>query len=212
MTDDLRHQTIGAFLDALAGPSSTPGGGAAAALAGAMGAALVSMVANLTIGRPKYAAVEEEMQHILAAAEAARVELTALAELDARVFDRVMEAYRLPKETEEQKARRQEAIQAALKEATEVPLRVAEEAVRVLELAHKAAEKGNVNVISDAGAGAVLADAALETAALNVAINVALIKDARFVEEAQRRLEAYRAQRDAIKPRVLHTVSARTGS
>ncbi len=212
MTEDFRSQTIGTFLDELASSASTPGGGAASALAGAMGAALVSMVANLTIGRPKYAAVEEDMRRLLATAEAARVELTTLAALDARVFDQVMAAYRLPKETEEQKAQRRGAIQTALKEATQIPLRVAEQAVLVLELACEVAEKGNVNVISDAGAGAVLADAALETAALNVAINLALIKDEAFVEEAKQRLEGYRARRDELKPRALATVSERMGA
>ncbi len=207
----MRTQPVGTFLDELAGSSSTPGGGAASGLAGAMGAALVAMVANLTVGRKKYAGVEEEMRRLLTEAEAARAELTKLADLDAEVFNRVMEAYRMPKGTEAERAERAQAIQAALKDATQVPLRVAEQAVRVLALAQQAAEKGNVNVISDAGAGAVLADAALETAALNVAINLALIEDETFVREARRRLEACRAERDRLKGPTLEAVHARLG-
>ncbi|MDQ7031027.1 MAG: cyclodeaminase/cyclohydrolase family protein [Ardenticatenia bacterium] len=207
----MRTQTVGTFLDELASANSAPGGGAASALAGAMGAALVAMVAQLTLGRKKYAQVEDEMRRLLARAEAARAELTKLADLDAEVFNRVMEAYRMPKGTEVERAERARAIQAALKDATHVPLRVAEQAVHVLALAQEAADKGNVNVISDAGAGVVLADAALEMAALNVAINLALIEDEEFSREARRQLEAYRAERDRLKAPVLETVYRRIG-
>ncbi|RME11435.1 MAG: methenyltetrahydrofolate cyclohydrolase [Ardenticatenia bacterium] len=204
-----REQTIGTFLDALASDAPAPGGGAAAGLAGAMGAALISMVTNLTIGRKKYADVEEEMKAIREQAEAIRVELTALAELDAQVFERVMEAYRLPRETDEQKAARKQAIREALKEATEVPLRMAEQAARLFELAVPLAEKGNKNAISDAGAGVQLANAAFETALLNVAINLSLLDDEAFAAQVRERVEALRAVQAECKDKAVETVYRR---
>ncbi|GAP63401.1 hypothetical protein ARMA_1824 [Ardenticatena maritima] len=204
-----REQTIGTFLDALASDAPAPGGGAAAGLAGAMGAALISMVTNLTIGRKKYADVEEEMKAIREQAEAIRVELTALAELDAQVFERVMEAYRLPRETDEQKAARKQAIREALKEATEVPLRMAEQAARLFELAVPLAEKGNKNAISDAGAGVQLANAAFETALLNVAINLSLLDDEAFAAQVRERVEALRAVQAEYKDKAVETVYRR---
>nr|WP_290668830.1 cyclodeaminase/cyclohydrolase family protein [Ardenticatena sp.] len=204
-----REQTIGTFLDALASDVPAPGGGAAAGLAGAMGAALISMVTNLTIGRKKYADIEEEMKAIREQAEAIRVELTALADLDAQVFERVMEAYRLPRETDEQKAARQAAIREALKEATEVPLRMAEQAARLFELAVPLAEKGNKNAISDAGAGVQLANAAFETALLNVAINLSLLDDEVFAAHVRERVDALRAVQAACKDKAVETVYQR---
>jgi formiminotetrahydrofolate cyclodeaminase len=139
------------FLDALASSGATPGGGSAAAIIGAMGAALVSMVCNLTIGKKKYAEVEGEMKNVLAKAEALRVKLTGMIEDDVQAFDAVMGAYGMAKETDAEKEVREKAIQAALKQATEVPLRCCHAAREVIDLAAIASDKGNLNVISDAG-------------------------------------------------------------
>jgi len=170
------------FLDALASQSATPGGGSAAAIIGAMGAALVSMVCNLTIGKKKYAEVEAEMKEVLARAEALRHKLTGMIEDDVKAFDAVMGAYGMAKETDQEKAARGEAIQAALKQATDVPLRCCHAAREVIDLAAIVSDKGNLNVISDAGVGALAAYAALRSAALNVFTNARVITDKTFAE------------------------------
>ena len=184
-----KSQTIRAFLDELASESPTPGGGGAAAATGAMGAALVSMVCNLTIGKEKFAAVETRMKDILAKAEALRVKLTDLMAEDVAAFDAVMAAYRLPKDTPDDKTARSAAIQEAAKTAALTPLATARSCAEVIELAQSAAELGNPNVLSDAGVAALCAQAGLKGAALNVFINLGMIKDQTFVSQCQAELE-----------------------
>jgi formiminotetrahydrofolate cyclodeaminase len=178
----IKDTEVESFLDALASQSATPGGGSAAAILGAMGAALVSMMCNLTIGKKKYADVEGEMKEVLAKAEALRSKLTAMIEDDVKAFDAVMGAYGMAKETDADKAARERAIQSALKQATDVPLRCCHAAREVIDLAAIASDKGNLNVISDAGVGALAAYAALRSAALNVFTNVRVITDKTFAE------------------------------
>jgi formiminotetrahydrofolate cyclodeaminase len=182
MTDQIKDTAVQSFLETLASQAATPGGGSAAAIIGAMGAALVSMVCNLTIGKKKYAEVEDEMKQVLGKAESLRRRLTAMIEDDVQAFDKVMGAYGLPKESADDKARREQAIQAALKLATDVPLRCCHAAREVIELAGIAADKGNLNVISDAGVGVLAANAALRSAALNVWTNAKMITDRTFAE------------------------------
>ncbi|MBI3244672.1 MAG: glutamate formimidoyltransferase [Chloroflexi bacterium] len=165
------------FLNAIAAGTATPGGGAAGAYAGAMAAALVAMVGRVTVGKKKYAEVEAEMQEMITAAEKLRADLTAAVAADIEAFEAVMAAYKLPKATEAEVAARGEAIERANHGATAVPLRVARDATSVLGLAALAAEKANVNAISDAGSAANMAIASLRAAALNVRINAAGIKD-----------------------------------
>ncbi|HTP37843.1 MAG TPA: cyclodeaminase/cyclohydrolase family protein, partial [Methyloceanibacter sp.] len=141
----IKEKAVDDFLDALASSSATPGGGSAAAILGAMGAALVSMVCNLTIGKKKYADVEGEMKDVLGKAETLRHRLTGMIEDDVKAFDMVMGAYGMAKETDAEKVAREKAIQAALKQATEVPLACARVAREVIELAGIAADKGNLN-------------------------------------------------------------------
>lgn len=179
---EIKDQSIQSFLDELASKNATPGGGSAAALMGAQGAALVSMVCHLTIGKPKFAEVEAEMQKILAEAETLRVELTSLIQQDIETFNRLMSKYAMPKETDEQKIARSEAIQSILKEATGVPLQCVRACLRVIELSKFAAENGNPGVVSDAGAAVMCAHGGLKTSALNVYINVGSIKDSAFTE------------------------------
>ena len=177
----LTEKTISKFLDELASNSPAPGGGSVAALSGALGAALISMVCNLTIGKKKYLTVENEMRHILEQSEQLRKTFTASIVQDTDAFNKVMEAYGLPKEMENQKALRSAAIQGATKEAALVPLQVMNHVIDALALAKIAAEKGNIGCISDAGASAVMLHAASESAALNVQINLKSIKDTDFV-------------------------------
>ncbi len=179
----MEKQSITAFLDALAGDSATPGGGGVAALNGAMGAALVSMVCRLTIGRKKYAEYDAEMRDILEKSEALRAKLTALMAADVAAFDGVMAAFGMPKDTDAEKSARRQAIQSALKEATRVPLETARACAAVISLAKPVAEKGNANAASDAGSAAQSALAGLNSAALNVKINLASLKDETFVAE-----------------------------
>ncbi len=178
----IKDTAVEPFLDALASQAATPGGGSAAAIIGAMGAALVSMVCNLTIGKKKYAEVEGEMKDVLAKSKALRLKLTGMIEDDVKAFDAVMAAYGMPKETDAEKGAREKAIQAALKQATDVPLRCCHAAREVIDLAAIASDKGNLNVISDAGVAVLAAYAALRSAALNVFTNARMITDKTFAE------------------------------
>ena len=166
------------FLDELAAGTPTPGGGSAAAYAAAMAAALVGMVARLTIGKKKYAAVEERMQAISARSDALVASLSGAVERDAQAFEAVLSATRLPKETEPQKAMRQIAMDQATLQAAAVPLDVAHQAAEVVQLAAEAAASGNVNAVSDALSAVALASAALKAAAANVRVNIAALQDA----------------------------------
>jgi formiminotetrahydrofolate cyclodeaminase len=185
----IKQSAIDKFLDELASSNATPGGGSAAAIVGAMGAALVAMVCHLTIGKKKYAEVEEEMKAVLTEAEALRHRLTGMIEDDVQAFDAVMGAYGMPKETDADKEKRSAAIQDALKLATDVPLRCCHAAREVIDLAAKASDKGNLNVISDAGVAVLAAYAALRSAALNVYTNAKMITDKSFADAKLRELE-----------------------
>ena len=185
-------QSAVSFLDELAAGTPAPGGGSAAAYSGAAGAALVAMVARLTIGKKKYAAVEPEMQSILEQAESLRAGLTAAIQQDAAAFTEVMSAFKLPKDTPEQQARRAQIVEAATLEAARVPLEVAGKALEILELAYQVISKGNLNAISDGASGAALARAALSGAGYNVRINVTSLVDhaaGQALLEALRQLE-----------------------
>ncbi len=169
--------TLTAWMDALASSEPAPGGGSAAALAGALAAALSAMVGRLTSTRKAYAAVAAEFQALTEEADRLRAELRRLADRDAEAYHAVMEAYRLPKATEAEAAARQAAIDRALLAAAEVPLMTARAARRVAALARRAAEAGNRNAVADAGVAALLARAALVGACYNVLINVNAMSD-----------------------------------
>ena len=186
---EIKDKSIEHFLDELASMAPTPGGGSAAALMGAQAAALISMVCNLTIGKPKYASVEEDMQVLLMRSEELRSELLSMIKADVDVFNKLMSAYALNKDTVEEKAARSLKIQTVLKEATLVPLACAKACSGVLLLSKEAAEKGNVNVVSDAGVAVMSAHAGLKSAALNVYINAGGLKDREFAEEQLTNLE-----------------------
>ena len=185
----IKDKSIQIFLDELASKASTPGGGSAAAVIGAMGAALVSMVAHFTVGKKGYESVEAEAADLLRQAETLRRQLTEMVRADVEAFDLVMAAYGLSRDTDAQKAERTAAIQAALKQAADVPLACAELCAELIRLTRPMAAIGNRNVISDAGVAVVAAEAALRSAALNVYVNIGAIKDEAFVSDRRQRLE-----------------------
>ena len=169
----------------LSSKAPVPGGGGTAALVGALGAALGGMVANLTIGKPKYADVEDEIQKLKVAAYRLQKDLLALVEKDAEVFAPLAGAYRMASGTDEEKAEKERVMQACLKQASLAPLEIMEKCAETLILLEKFSEKGSVLAVSDAGCGAALSKAALQAAWLNVLINIRLINDKNFVDEVE---------------------------
>ena len=206
------NSSIQTFLDDLASERPTPGGGGAAAVSGAIGAALVSMVANLTIGKKNYEVVWQDLEAVNAKAEALRAELIRAIDEDVVAFNAVMGAYGLPRATDDEKAKRAAAIQAALKDATLAPLRAVKACFEVIRLSAAAAEKGNLNVISDAGVAVLSANAGLRSAALNVFINAKAIKDRDFAEKQIAEVNALLAQAAETTETVYQTVRTKIGS
>ena len=209
----LPEKSVTSFLDELASHSPAPGGGSVAALAGALGAALTSMVSNLTIGRKKYPDVQGDMKNILRDAEELRRKFTALIDRDTEAFSKVMEAYGLPKDSHDQQALRSAAIQEATKEAALVPLEVMKHVIDGFALAKAVAEKGNASSVSDAGVSALMLHAASESAALNVQINLNGIGESEFVgwksEEVISLLRTSRAWKDEILKIVMEKIRPR---
>ncbi len=194
---------------ALASDAPTPGGGTAAALAGAVGAALVEMVGALTLSKEKYAASHEAVRPIAEAAQRTREEFLRLAREDSDAYEAVVAARRLPKGTEEEKKARARRIAETSRLAAEVPMRTARAAARLLAALPDLAEKGNPNAASDAGAAALLLEAAVQAALLNVAINLGGVEDANFA--AAMREESVRTGHDAtrLRERALTAVRSR---
>lgn len=203
------EQPVTQFLDELASSAATPGGGSAAAIMGALGAALVSMVCNLTIGKKNYAEVEPEMRSVLHDAEALRQRLADMVAEDIAAFDGLMAAYGLPKLSDEDKAVRGAAIQHALRAATEAPLACARACAEVIKLSMRAAEVGNRNVISDAGVGALAAQAALRSAALNVDINVPSLQDQAFAQACRDEMDALLASAVPLSEQAIALVKSK---
>lgn len=207
----LAKLTVEGFVEELASNSPAPGGGSAAALSGAMAAALVAMVARLTIGKEKYKDVEKEMKSLLFRADALWGKLLESVDLDTGAFNDVMVAFKLPKETERQKEIRTEAIQAASRRAAEVPLNTAFRCLEVLRLTPAVAARGNASAASDAGVAANLAYAGLQGAILNVRINLGSIKDAEFTKGIRATLEEYLAEAATLRQEAMKSVDERIG-
>jgi glutamate formiminotransferase/formiminotetrahydrofolate cyclodeaminase len=199
------------FLDSLASDAPTPGGGSASAYSGAAAAALVAMVARLTIGRKKYGEFEAQMQAVLEQAESLRLQLTSAIEQDAAAFNQVLAAYKLPKSTAAEEEQRVKAIQAALLEAARVPLQVAQDAVEVMSLAVQAVTCGNINAISDGATAAAQARAALTGAGYNVRINAASLTDAAQVKSLLETLAELEARAAGYEESVRQTLVKRGG-
>ncbi|MDY6795305.1 MAG: cyclodeaminase/cyclohydrolase family protein [Actinomycetota bacterium] len=199
------------FLDKLASRSPEPGGGSVSALVGALGAALVSMVGNLTLGKEKYADVQDQVEELLKSSEAFREQLQGLIQKDTEVYADVSAAFKLPRETEEEKARRKEEVQKALKKATEVPFEITEKCLEAARLSLTSAEIGNVGAVSDAGVAVLLADAAAQSAALNVKINVNSIEDSDFTASKWSRIQEILRETAELRDRVVELTYDKLG-
>lgn len=190
---ELKSLSVKEFIDKVTGNDPVPGGGSVSALNGSLAASLAAMVANLTVGRKKYAEVNDEMEQISARMTEKSAELLTDVDRDAEAYDRVFAAFKLPKETDEEKAVRKEAIQRETKYAAEVPMEVARTASELLPMIDAAARRGNSNAVTDATVAMMCARTAVIGALLNVRINLTSITDEAFVkamtEEADR-LEA----------------------
>ncbi len=199
------------YVDRLASAAPEPGGGSASALAASIGAALVSMVANLTVGKQKYADVQDRVSELLDSSEAVRERLQDLVQKDTEVYGVLAAAFKMPRETDAQKDERQRAIQEALREATLVPYAIAEACLDMARVSEVAAEIGNVNAVSDAGVAALLAEAAGQSAALNVRINVASLEDRGFAEEKWAGIKEILAELDALRKKVVEVTYRKLG-
>lgn len=191
-----------AFIEALASREPVPGGGGAAALVGAIGVALGNMVGSLTLGKKKYADVQEEIIRLKNEANQLQQRLLALMEQDAQVFEPLSKAYGMPRETEEEKAEKARVMAKALQECCEVPLEMMEACCQAIDLHQEFAQKGTAIAISDVGCGVICCKAALQAASLNVFINTKSMVDGALAEaynqKAGEMLDAYLPKADAI--------------
>ncbi|MBU4189986.1 MAG: glutamate formimidoyltransferase [Candidatus Thermoplasmatota archaeon] len=202
----LASLSVKSFLSELASSSPAPGGGSVAALSGALGAALVSMVCHLTIGKKGYENVSDEMNEILKKSKGLKENLMLLIDEDTNAFNKVMAAYKMSKETDEDKQKRRNAIQDALKNAANVPLDVMKQGINVLTLAKIVSEKGNKNAVSDAGVAALMSLAGMNSAMLNIEINLSGIKDEKFVSEMKNEVETLTVNGKRMKDEIIKTV------
>ena len=178
------------FVAILASKEPVPGGGGASALVGAIGMALGSMVGNLTLGKKKYADVQEDMERLLKEAQVLEASFLELVQKDADVFEPLSKAYGMPKETEEEKAKKDEVMEEALKLACSVPMEIMEKAMECIRLHEEFGEKGTAIAISDVGVGILFVKSALMGGSLNVFINTKLMKDRDYAEDINRKAEA----------------------
>jgi formiminotetrahydrofolate cyclodeaminase len=197
------------YLDDLASARSTPGGGSAAALSGAMGAALACMVARLTIGKADYAAVQAEIETLLQNAEKLRTRFQQLMQEDIDAYGRLSACFKMPRTTDEERAARAQAIQARLAEAAQVPLEVAESAAALVQCCQRIAEIGNKNVLSDIATGTMLASSAGTGASWMVRTNLRMMKDLALVDALNDRLATALDTISAGSQHVVSVVSQR---
>jgi methenyltetrahydrofolate cyclohydrolase len=206
---DFSKFTVEEFLERLGSKTATPGGGGAAALAGASAAGLVTMVAHLTAGKPNFAALEERVQAIIQEGEQIRLELTGMIQKDADAFEAVMAVYAMPRTTPEEKAERTAALQPALIGATESPLDIARHCATVAERAAELAEAGNPQTITDASTAAALAEAAAQGAIMQARINLKSIKDSEYVEQKKAEIIELIRRAETARTRAIAAANAK---
>ena len=200
---ELKDLTIEEFAKVTASDAPAPGGGSVAAAAGSLAAALAEMVANLTIGKEKYAEAENEMRELAEKGQAIREKLIADIQRDSSSFNLYMAALRMPKDTEEEKAARREAMQRGLKEAAVVPLSMAETAAEIFPLAEAAVARGNANAVTDGLVSAMMARTAVLSALLNVKINLNSIKDEAFRADMEKQVKGLEKTASEYEAKIL---------
>ncbi|HDQ16297.1 MAG TPA: glutamate formimidoyltransferase [Bacteroidetes bacterium] len=205
----LLSMTLNDFLSELASSSPAPGGGSVAALSGALGASLTSMVCNLTVGKEKYTDVEDEIKSVLKKSENIRKKLTKLIDKDTEAFNDVIKAFKMSKETEKQKEARSKAIQEGYKTAAKVPLETARTCREAFDLAKVVAEKGNQNSITDAAVSALMANAGVKSAILNIEINLGSIKDEKFVKNISAELDELEKNAETKTRKIIEIVKGK---
>jgi formiminotetrahydrofolate cyclodeaminase len=199
----LKNLSIVDYLAKTASGDPVPGGGSSAALNAALAAALIEMVANLTIGRKGFEAIDSEMRAVAEKASGLRSKLTADVDRDSDSYAQVLKAFQMPKATEAEKAARSRAVQDAFKQAALVPLGVAREAVAIMDLGRAVISKGNPNAASDGAAGVLAARMAARAAVYNVRINLGSIKDEAFISELRREADRLEAKAEAREKEIL---------
>ena len=204
-------QPIRHFLDKLASKSPEPGGGSVAALTGSLGAGLVSMVCSLTLGKEKYKDVQPQVEALIKESEKLRIEMQDLIQKDTEVYGGLSEVYKMPKNTDAEKAARTVKMQEALKLACQVPFEIGLKSLEVAKLAGRAAEIGNVAAVSDAGVAVLLAQACAQSAALNVKININSIKDEAYNKETWTKMQDVLKQVAALEKSVMETTYKKMG-
>lgn len=199
----MRNMTVNEFAKVVASDSPVPGGGSIAALCGALSAALAEMVAGLTVGKAKYAEYRDEMTDIINKASLLRDELLNYIKEDSLAYNEVTDAYKLPKETEEEKAYRSGKIQEGLKTAASVPLKVAEASFRIFPLAEAVVSRGNKSSVTDGLVGAMMARTGVLSAVLNIRINLDSIKDEEFVKVLKEKADILEEETNKYEKRIL---------
>lgn len=202
----LADMTVKEFLEKTASGAPVPGGGSVAALSAGLAAALTEMVANLTVGKKGYETVEAEMKEVLKAGSECREKFIGDMDRDAESFNGVMEAFKMPKDTEEEKEARKAAIQKGSKEATLVPLQVAKDAFRMMEIIEKVVDNGNQNAVTDGAVAAMMARTAVLSALYNVKINLGSIKDEVFVADVAKQMEELESKVGEVEKHILSKV------
>jgi len=194
------------FIDELSSKAPAPGGGGASALVGSIGVALGSMVGNLTVGKLKYADVEDDIKILLKKSEALIMRLNQLVQKDAAVFEPLAKAYGMPMETKEERAEKDRVLQDALVQATRVPLAIAECSLEGIRLLDQFARKGSKLAVSDAGAGVIFCKASIQASKLNVLINLKLMKDEALKNELHNKMTAIETEGLKLADQVYHYV------
>ena len=202
----MREMKMKEFADVLASAEPVPGGGGASAAVGAFAAALGRMVTSLTIGKKKYAAVEDEMREISEKLEAYQTKLLEFIDLDAEAFLPLSKAYKMPKETEEERMEKERVMEEALYTASVTPLQMMETILEMMRLLEILSVKGSTLAVSDAGAGVCVGKGALEGAAMNIFINTGMMKNRNTAEELQEKAKEMLSEGEALYERVYHSV------
>lgn len=204
----MKEWTIEQFVSELASKAPVPGGGGAAALGGAVGSALGSMVGNLTVGKKKYADVEERVLQVLSEADRLQQELLYLMEEDSRVFEPLSRAYGMPKATEAERAAKEQVMEVALRDASLVPLQIMETAGQMLDLLEELAQIGSRLAVSDVGVGVQFCRSAVLGASMNIFINTKMMKDRKLAEQLNEKAEQLIAEKSVQADRIFEEVKA----